>query len=92
MNYLALLARALVNQPSILLADEPTGSLDSATSAEIMDVLCGLNDRGLTIIMVTHEADIAEYAKRAIVFRDGQIRKDQPNLSSRRTLSSAEKA
>ncbi len=59
-------ARALVNRPSILLADEPTGNLDSRT----------LNDKGLTIVMVTHEHDIAEFAKRVIVFRDGKIRKD----------------
>ena len=70
-------ARALVNQPSILLADEPTGSLDSATSVEIMDLLTNLNDHGLTIIMVTHEADIAAFAKRVIVFRDGQIQRDE---------------
>jgi len=71
------IARALVNRPSILLADEPTGSLDSATSVEIMGVLRGLNARGLTIIMVTHEADIAAFAKRVIVFRDGEIQKDE---------------
>ena len=75
------IARALVNRPSILLADEPTGSLDSATSVEIMELLSKLNDGGLTIVMVTHEADIAAYAKRVIVFRDGQIQRDEPNLS-----------
>jgi putative ABC transport system ATP-binding protein len=71
------IARALVNRPSILLADEPTGSLDSATSVEIMDVLQDLNRRGLTIVMVTHESDIAGFAKRVIVFRDGRIQKDE---------------
>jgi putative ABC transport system ATP-binding protein len=70
------IARALVNGPSILLADEPTGNLDSRTSVEIMEVFQDLNDRGLTIVMVTHEPDIARFAKRVIVFRDGTIRKD----------------
>jgi putative ABC transport system ATP-binding protein len=71
-------ARALVNRPSILLADEPTGNLDSRTSVEIMEVFQDLNDKGLTIVMVTHEHDIAEFAKRVLVFRDGKIRKDEP--------------
>ena len=71
-------ARALVNRPSILLADEPTGNLDSRTSVEIMEVFQDLNDKGLTIVMVTHEHDIAEFAKRVLVFRDGSIRKDEP--------------
>jgi putative ABC transport system ATP-binding protein len=70
------IARALVNRPSILLADEPTGNLDSRTSVEIMEVFQNLNDKGLTIVMVTHEHDIAEFAKRVMVFRDGKIRKD----------------
>jgi putative ABC transport system ATP-binding protein len=72
------IARALVNRPSILLADEPTGNLDSRTSVEIMAVLQELNDRGLTIVLVTHEHDIAQFAKRVIVFRDGKIRRDEP--------------
>jgi putative ABC transport system ATP-binding protein len=72
------IARALVNHPSILFADEPTGNLDSRTSIEIMEVLQNLNDRGLTIVMVTHEPDIAQFAKRVLVFRDGTIRKDDP--------------
>src|SRR5262249_35174250 len=71
------IARALVNQPSILLADEPTGNLDSRTSVELMEIFQGLNDRGLTIILVTHEHDIAQFAKRSIVFRDGKIRRDE---------------
>jgi putative ABC transport system ATP-binding protein len=78
------IARALVNSPSILLADEPTGSLDSATSIEIMEVLQSLNDDGLTIVMVTHEPDIAEFAKRVIVFRDGQILDDHCQLARKR--------
>ena len=72
------IARALVNRPSILLADEPTGNLDSRTSVEIMEVFQSLNERGLTIAMVTHEPDIAQFAKRVVVFRDGKIRKDEP--------------
>ncbi len=71
-------ARALVNQPAILLADEPTGNLDSRTSVEIMEVFQGLNERGLTILLVTHEDDIANFAKRVILFRDGKIRQDEP--------------
>jgi putative ABC transport system ATP-binding protein len=74
-------ARALVNRPSILLADEPTGNLDSRTSVEIMEVFQDLNDKGLTIVMVTHEHDIAQFAKRVIVFRDGKIRKDDSVLN-----------
>jgi putative ABC transport system ATP-binding protein len=72
------IARALVNRPSILLADEPTGNLDSRTSVEILQILQDLNDKGLTIVLVTHEHDIAEFAKRVLVFRDGKIRKDDP--------------
>lgn len=71
------IARALVNRPSILLADEPTGNLDSRTSVEIMDILQKLNDDGLTIVLVTHEHDIAQFAKRILVFRDGRVRKDE---------------
>ena len=71
------IARALVNQPSLLLADEPTGNLDSRTSIEIMDVLQKLNAKGLTIVLVTHEPDIATFAKRTIQFRDGKIRHDE---------------
>ena len=70
------IARALVNHPSILLADEPTGNLDSRTSVEIMEIFQNLNDKGLTIVLVTHEHDIAQFAKRVLVFRDGKIRKD----------------
>jgi putative ABC transport system ATP-binding protein len=71
------IARGLVNKPSILLADEPTGNLDSRTSVEIMDIFQKLNDQGLTIVLVTHEHDIAQFAKRNIIFRDGKIRKDE---------------
>jgi putative ABC transport system ATP-binding protein len=75
------IARALVNRPSILLADEPTGNLDSRTSVEIMEIFQDLNDKGLTILLVTHENDVAQFAKRIIVFRDGRICKDDPVLS-----------
>jgi len=70
------IARALVNEPSVLLADEPTGNLDSATSVEIMELFQQLHTQGITIIMVTHEADIARYAERNVVMRDGEIFSD----------------
>ncbi len=73
------IARALVNDPSILLADEPTGNLDSATSVEIMDLFARLHELGNTIILVTHERDIAEYAHRIITIRDGKVSKDEQN-------------
>jgi putative ABC transport system ATP-binding protein len=71
------IARALVNQPAIILADEPTGNLDTRTSIEIMITFQELNRQGLTLIMVTHEHDIANYCKRIIEFRDGRIIRDQ---------------
>jgi putative ABC transport system ATP-binding protein len=73
------IARSLVNDPSIILADEPTGNLDSRTSVEVMGIFQELNNNGITIILVTHEPDIAEFAKRHIVFRDGKIRADKVN-------------
>jgi putative ABC transport system ATP-binding protein len=75
------IARALVNRPSILLADEPTGNLDSRTSVEIMGIFQKLNDEGLTIVLVTHEPDIASFAQRSIQFRDGKIRRDERVLN-----------
>jgi len=72
------IARALVNQPALLLADEPTGNLDSQTSIEIMGVFQKLNDQGITIVMVTHELDIARYTKRNVILRDGKILSDTP--------------
>lgn len=71
------IARALVNKPAIILADEPTGNLDSASSEEIMGIFQQLNDEGVTIVMVTHEPDIAMHTKRAIVFKDGNIISDE---------------
>ena len=73
------LARALVNQPEVILADEPTGNLDSRTSIEIMGVFQALNAAGITIVMVTHELDIASFCKRIIIMRDGEILSDEPN-------------
>jgi len=72
------IARALVTEPKVLLADEPTGALDSATSEEIMRIFQARNDEGITVVLVTHEADIARYAKRRILFRDGGIIADEP--------------
>ena len=70
------IARALINEPEVLLADEPTGNLDSRTSVEIMAIFQQLNERGITVIMVTHEPDIAAYAKRNVMMRDGVILND----------------
>ena len=70
------IARALVNQPQVLLADEPTGNLDSKTSIEVMGVFQKLNDQGITIVMVTHELDIAHYCKRNLIVRDGKVVND----------------
>ena len=72
------IARALVNEPKLLLADEPTGNLDTQTSCEIMGIFQELNDRGMTVVMVTHELDIARYTKRIVVMRDGRIVTDTP--------------
>jgi len=73
------IARALVNDPDLILADEPTGALDSKTSAEVMALLTQLNKEGMTVIVVTHEPDVAAYARRTITFRDGQVISDQLN-------------
>ncbi len=78
------IARALVNSPALILADEPTGALDTQTSEDIMRLLAELNAQGMTIVMVTHEADIALWARRRVVFRDGRIVEDraQPSRST----------
>ena len=72
------IARALVNNPKLLLADEPTGNLDTRTSVEVMGVFQKLNEAGITVVMVTHELDIAQYTKRSIVMRDGLVVSDAP--------------
>ena len=82
------IARALINEPEILLADEPTGNLDSRTSVEIMAIFQQLNERGITIIMVTHEQDIAAFAQRNVMMRDGLILQD--HLVSKRTNAAAQ--
>jgi putative ABC transport system ATP-binding protein len=79
------MARALVTHPQVILADEPTGNLDTQTGDEIMGLLQAQNDRGLTIVLVTHEPDVARFAKRLIHFRDGHIRRDE-RVSDRRVL------
>jgi putative ABC transport system ATP-binding protein len=77
------IARALVTEPAIILADEPTGNLDTRTSIEVMALFQELNEAGITIVLVTHEPDIAVYAKRIVEVRDGRIRRDEPVKSRR---------
>ena len=79
------IARAIVNDPAVLMADEPTGNLDSKTTLEIMKIFQDLNNTGTTVVMVTHEPDVAQYTKRIVSFRDGEIIDDQP-VSERKTL------
>ena len=86
------IARALVNEPAIIMADEPTGNLDSQTSEEIMGIFQNLNSRGITIIMVTHESDIAAFTSRQIIFRDGLIISDALNTSQRVSSAAREEA
>jgi putative ABC transport system ATP-binding protein len=76
-------ARALINDPALILADEPTGNLDTRTSIEVMEIFQSLNEKGITIVLITHELDIAAYAKRNIVCRDGRIVKDELVTKSR---------
>ena len=73
------IARALVNDPKLILADEPTGALDSRTSVEVMALLQGLNREGMTVVVVTHEHDVAAFASRVITFRDGVVKEDRAN-------------
>jgi putative ABC transport system ATP-binding protein len=84
------IARALVNEPQVLLADEPTGNLDSKTSVEVMGVFQKLNEQGITIVMVTHELDIAHYTKRNLILRDGVVVRDE--AVANRLLADAEMA
>jgi putative ABC transport system ATP-binding protein len=78
------IARALINKPRLILADEPTGNLDSKTSEDIMRIFTDLWHAGLTLVLVTHETDIADYAARLILMKDGEIVSDRPQESSRR--------
>jgi putative ABC transport system ATP-binding protein len=70
------IARALVNKPQLILADEPTGALDSQTSEDIMRLLTELNQQGITVVLVTHEHDVAAWARRRVVFKDGHVLED----------------
>ena len=84
------IARALVTQPTLLLADEPTGNLDSRTSIEVLALFQGLNEQGITIVLVTHEPDIAQYASRIVEVRDGRIIRDHPVVGRRRAAEDLE--
>jgi putative ABC transport system ATP-binding protein len=86
------IARSLVNDPAIVLADEPTGNLDSRTSEDVMSVFQTLNDEGKTIVLITHEPDIAEFARRVVTFRDGKIVADVPGKHRSASLAVAEVA
>jgi len=84
------IARALVNNPAILMADEPTGNLDTKSTNEIMEIFQRLNDEGTTIVMVTHEVEVAQYCKRIVTFRDGRIISDKP-VENRTIMGGADK-
>jgi putative ABC transport system ATP-binding protein len=86
------IARALVTQPTLLLADEPTGNLDSRTSIEVMALFQELNDQGITVLLVTHEPDVAQYAKRIVEVRDGRIIRDHPVATRRSAAADLESA
>jgi putative ABC transport system ATP-binding protein len=83
------IARSLVNDPAIVLADEPTGNLDSKTSEDVMSVFQALNDEGRTVVLITHEPDIAEFAKRVVTFRDGKIVSDVAAKNRRAAVGAA---
>jgi putative ABC transport system ATP-binding protein len=84
------IARALVNEPALILADEPTGALDSRTSVELMALFQDLNAQGITLVLVTHEPDIAAYARRLLVFRDGRLVEDRPVEAPRSAAAALE--
>jgi putative ABC transport system ATP-binding protein len=86
------IARSLVNRPSLILADEPTGNLDTKTSIEIMAIFQRLNREGISVVLVTHEPDIACFGMRTVMFRDGRIVKDEPNAEPRSADAELEKA
>ncbi|MET0620057.1 MAG: ABC transporter ATP-binding protein [Thermoanaerobaculia bacterium] len=84
------IARALINDPKLILADEPTGNLDTKTSEEVMGVFQKLNDEGKTVVLITHESDIAAHARRIVVFRDGHLVEDRPVEKRRRGVAPVE--
>ncbi len=86
------IARSLVNEPAILLADEPTGNLDSRTSEEVMAIFQALNDEGKTVVLITHEPDIAQFARRVVTFRDGKVLSDVAVENRRRAVASGKPA
>ncbi len=85
------IARALINEPKMILADEPTGNLDSKTSEEVLAVFQRLNDEGKTVVLITHEPDIAQFARRVVVFRDGRVVEDRV-VSARRVVAAGAEA
>ena len=85
------IARALVTEPALVLADEPTGNLDTRTSMEVMALFQELNEQGITILVVTHEPDVAVYAKRIVEVRDGKVRRDEPVKNRRRATDDLER-
>jgi putative ABC transport system ATP-binding protein len=80
------IARAIVNEPVLLLADEPTGALDSATTRQVMELFCDLHQQGMTVVLVTHDPSIADYAERVVTFADGRITSDRPGRRAERAL------
>jgi putative ABC transport system ATP-binding protein len=83
------IARALINDPKLMLADEPTGNLDTKTSEEVMAVFQALNEKGKTVVLITHEQDISTFARRVVVFRDGKVVEDGPVANRRKAVSKA---
>ena len=86
------IARSLVNEPAILLADEPTGNLDSRTSEEVMAIFQALNDEGKTVVLITHEPDIAQFSRRVVTFRDGRVLSDVAVQDRKRAVASGKPA
>jgi len=85
------IARAIINNPKIIFADEPTGNLDTRTSFDIMAIVQGLNEKGTTVVIVTHEPDIADFAKRKVIFKDGQIISDEVNQQPKNAAQERQK-
>ena len=86
------IARSLVNEPAILLADEPTGNLDSRTSEEVMAIFQALNDEGKTVVLITHEPDIAQFSRRVVTFRDGKVLSDVAVQDRKRAVAAGKPA